>query len=152
MPRTECPNCGTPDRIDARDLGREVECRRCRTAYFAEEVATARDRRPLAAAADTRNDGSGAAVSSLLLGLGAVLTWPLCGAGAVLGLGGLVTGFGGLHSRRRGYSIAGLVLSLIGVILSIGMLGFFSMVLSAVGRPLPPNPDGTRPPFAGKVN
>lgn len=147
MPRIECPTCGTPDRIDARDLGREVECRRCRTAYTADPAPVAGGRHP-PAPLPQRADGSGAAVGSLLLGLGAVFTFPLCGAGAILGLGGLVTGFGGLHSRRRGVSIAGLVLSLAGVILSVGMLAFVGTVMSAVNRPTPPKSDGTQPPFA----
>ena len=147
MPRIECPSCGEPDRISDRDLGRDVECRRCRTAFFAEFVPPSRDDHP-----PPRNDGSGFAGWSLVLGIGSVLTSWVCGAGVVFGLGGLLAGFGGLQSRRRGSSIAGLILSLIGVILSIGAVAFFLAVMSAVGRNVPPKPDGTQAPFAKNLN
>src|SRR5262245_39221623 len=124
MPRIECPACGEADRIADRDVGREVECRRCRTAFFAEPAAERRDeRRP------SPTDGSGFAVWSLVLGVGSVLSSWLCGAGVIFGLGGLLSGFGGLQSRRRGASIAGVVLSVAGVILSLGAIAFFFAVM-----------------------
>jgi hypothetical protein len=142
MPRIECPVCGTPDRVEARDLGKEWECRRCRTAFAAEEVAPPPDR--------PTNDGPGrgSAVSSLLLGLGSVLASPCCGAGAVFALGGLVSGFGGLRSRSRSLAVFGLVLSTVGLVLSIGAIAFWAIAASAQ-QELPARPDGTRPPFAG---
>ena len=144
MPRVVCPSCGTPDRLPDTAVGREVECRRCRTAFVAEPAPDAApgDRRP------RPNDGSGAAVGSLVLGVTSVCTAPFCGAGAVFGLGGLVTGFGGLRSRRRGASVAGLVFSLTGLILSVGVVVFFAAAMSAINRPIPARPDGTQPPFA----
>lgn len=146
MPRIECPNCGTPDKVDERDLGREVECVRCRTAYFAAYVPPPRNDRP------ARADGSNFAGWALVLGVTSVLTSVICGAGVVFGLGGLLAGFGGLQSRRRGASIAGLLLSLSGVILSLGAVIFFVSVMSAVGRNVPPKPDGTQPPFSRNIN
>ena len=146
MPRIECPTCGTPDRADDRDLGKEWQCRRCRTAFVAEEVAPPPDRSP---PADTA--GRSAAVSSLLLGIGSVLASMCCGAGAVFALGGLATGFGGLQSRSRPLAITGLVLSTIGLVLSVSVLAFWGISLSAQ-RDLPPRPDGTQPPFARDVN
>ena len=131
------------------ELGREVECRRCRTAFFADESRPdRRDDRPR----EATPDGSGFALGSLLLGLGSIFTFPLCGAGAVFGLGGLLTGFGGLQSRRRGMSIAGLVFSLAGLILSVGMIGLIGILMSATSRPVPPKADGTQPPFARNLN
>ena len=146
MPRIECPTCGTPDRADDRDLGKEWECRRCRTAFVAEPVAPPPDRPPPPDAA-----GRGAAVSSLLLGLGSVFTFMCCGAGAVFALGGLVTGFGGLRSRNRPLAVIGLVLSTAGLMLSLNTVAFWTISLSAQ-RDLPPRPDGTQAPFAHDRN
>jgi hypothetical protein len=145
MPRIECPTCGTPDRADDRDLGKEWECRRCRTAFVAEPVAPPPDRPPPADSA-----GSGAAVSSLLLGLGSVFTAVCCGAGAVFALGGLVTGFGGLRSRSRSLAVAGLVLSTAGLVLSVAVIAFVGITESA--RRDVPSRDGTQPPFARDLN
>jgi hypothetical protein len=44
-------------------------------------------------------------------------------------------------------AIIGLVLSTLGLMLSLGMLGAMSVSLSAQ-RDLPPRTDGTHPPFA----
>ncbi len=147
MIRIACPQCGTPDRVDERDEGREVECRRCRTAYMAEPVETPRDELPTPA----RNDGGGAAVYSLLLGIASVLTSPCCGAGAIFGLGGLITGFGGLQSRRRVASIFGLILSTAGLFLSLGIIAIVATAASS-NRDVPPKPDGTQAPFAHEAN
>jgi hypothetical protein len=145
MPRIECPTCGTPDRADDRDLGKEWECRRCRTAYTAEPVAPPTDR-------PTRRDvGGGAALSSLLLGLASVVASLCGGAGVMFALGGLVTGFGGLRSRSRGLAVCGLVLSTAGLVLSAAVVAFFAITMSA-DRDIPPRPDNTKPPFAGGAN
>lgn len=146
MPRIECPTCGTPDRADDRDLGKEWECRRCRTAYVAEPVAPPPDR-----PASSDGPGRGAAVSSLMLGLGSVLTSACCGSGAVFALGGLVTGFGGLQSRSRPLAVVGLVLSTAGLILSIGMMVFLGISMSAQ-RDVPVKQSGVQAPFAHDVN
>lgn len=145
MPRIECPACGTPDEVPDRDLGKEVECRRCRTGFVAEEVAPPRDR------ATARPDGSGAAVSSLLLGIGSVVTAPCCGAGAVFGLGGLLTGLAGLNSRSRTVGVFGMVLSTLGLALSLAVMAFFAVV-STAQKDVPAKPDGTQPPFARGLN
>lgn len=146
MPRVECPACGTPDTVPDRDLGKEVECRRCRTGFVAEEVAPPSDR-PVA-----RPDGSGAAVSSLLLGVASVPTAVCCGAGLMFALGGLVTGFGGLQSRRRGVAVFGMVLSAAGLALSIGVMTPFAVSSTAAQKEVPPKPDGTHAPFARGMN
>lgn len=146
MPRIECPACGQPDRVADRDVGREVECRRCRTAFFAEPATRRDDRSP------PPTDGSGFAVWSLVLGIGSVLTAIGCGVGAIFGIGGLIAGSGGLQSRRRGVSIAGLVLSLSGIILSIGAFIVEREILQVITKPVPPKPDGTQPPFARSFN
>lgn len=142
MPRIECPACGTPDRVDDRDLGKEWECRRCRTAYTAEPVAPPPDRRPPPRDAN----GRGAALSSLLLGLASILTAVCNGAGVMFALGGLVTGFGGLRSRHRGMAVCGLVLSTAGLVLSAGALALFAIVRPE--REIPARQDDTKPPFA----
>ena len=142
MPRIECPTCGTPDRADDRDLGKEWECKRCRTAFVAAPVAPPPDRPP-----PTDGPGRGAAISSLLLGLGSVFTAVCCGAGAVFALGGLVAGFGGLQSRNRPVAVAGLVLSTAGLMLSLGITALVSITMAAQRDP-PARPDGTQAPFA----
>ena len=109
---------------------------------MAEPVAPPPDRPP-----SPDGPGRGAAISSLMLGLGSVFTALCCGAGAVFALGGLVTGFGGLQSRSRPVAIVGLVLSTAGLMLSLGMLAVMTISLSAQ-RDLPPRPDGTQAPFA----
>lgn len=146
MPRIECPACGTPDAVPDRDVGKEVECRRCRTPFLAEPVAPPPP--PPARGAD----GSGAAVSSLLLGIGSVAASPCCGAGAVFALLGLATGYGGLQSRSRSLAVLGLVLSTAGLVISVGVLVLFGIASSAAQREVPPKPDGTRAPFVGDLN
>ena len=98
-----------------------------------------------------RSDGSGAAVYSLILGIASVLTSPCCGAGAIFGLGGLVTGFGGLQSRNRIASIFGLILSTAGLCLSLAAIAIFATAASA-NREVPTKPDGTQAPFAREFN
>ncbi len=146
MPRIECPTCGTPDRADDRDLGKEWECRRCRTAYLAEPVAPPADRPPPRDA-----NGRGAALSSLLLGLASVASALCCGAGMMFALGGLATGFGGLRSRSRPLAVAGLVFSTAGLMLSLGVMAFFA-ISQAADREVPARPDDTKPPFARGAN
>ena len=145
LARIECPACGTPDRVDDRDVGKEVECRRCRTAFAAEPVAPPPDHPSL------RPDGSGAAVSSLLFGVASVAGAFCCGAGLMFALGGLVSGWRGLQSRRRGLSVAGLILSTAGLVLSVAVMVFFAVASAATQKDVPPKPDGTRPPFAGRM-
>jgi hypothetical protein len=142
MPRIECPTCGTPDRADDRDLGKEWECRRCRTAYTAEPAAPPPDRPQ-----PRDSGGRGAALSSLLLGLASVVVAVCGGAGVMFALGGLVTGFGGLRSRSRGLAVCGLVLSTAGLVLSAAVVAFFAISMSA-DREIPARPDNTKPPFA----
>jgi hypothetical protein len=146
MPRIECPTCGTPDRAEDRDLGKEWECRRCRSAFVAEPLAPPPDRPPPTDAA-----GRGAAVSSLMLGLGSLVTAFCCGAGVLFALGGLATGFGGLQSRSRPLAVTGLVLSTAGLILSIAAMAFWGIGMSAQ-RDVPARPDGTQAPFSRDAN
>jgi len=146
MPRIECPTCGTPDRVEDRDLGKEWECRRCRTAYLAEPVAPPPDR---PAAPD--GPGRGAAISSLMLGLGSVAASACCGSGVVFALGGLVTGFGGLQSRSRPLAVVGLVLSTAGLVLSIAMMAMLG-ISALAQKDLPPRTDDTHAPFARNAN
>lgn len=153
MLRLPCPHCGGTNRVDDRDLGHSVQCAHCRVDFVAADTLPPPTRGEYDPADDRfasppRPDGSGLAVASALLGIGAIVTSVCCGAGAVLGLGGMITGFGGLRSRARGWAVLGLMLSLTGLILSVGVMVVGVGVNIIQESNTPPLPaDGTKPPF-----
>ncbi len=136
-----CPDCGTPDHIDARDLGKQVECHRCRAVFEAEAVALPPDRPAV------RPDASGSAVSSLLYGVGAVVGAVCCGVGLLLALAGLFSGYRGLQSRRRGLSVFGMTLNAAALVLNLAVIVLLGIHTAAQQTEVPPKPDGTRAPF-----
>jgi len=93
-----------------------------------------------------RRNGDGYAILSFVLGLGAIST-SICGIGAVFGVLGLLLGFSGLQSRYRGLGIVGLILSLSGLLFSLGMIAIIVVVQATTEREMPPHPNGTKAPF-----
>jgi hypothetical protein len=72
---------------------------------------------------------NGVALAALLVGIGAVLTFWLCGLGAVVGLAALVLGILGVSrankladGRGKGQAISGIVLGAIAIIISVGFI------------------------------
>ncbi|WP_299024943.1 DUF4190 domain-containing protein [uncultured Thermanaerothrix sp.] len=61
----------------------------------------------------------GLAIASLVLGLITLLAWCLPICGAPLAIAGIITGILGLNSASRGMAIVGLILSGLGLVLSI---------------------------------
>ncbi len=64
-------------------------------------------------------DRQGVAIASLVLGGLSLLSFCLVICAAPLGLAGIITGIAGLKSSRRGLAIAGIVLSAIGLFVSV---------------------------------
>jgi hypothetical protein len=67
----------------------------------------------------TQEERGWAPVTSLVLGLINLLTWciPICGG--PLAIAGLIFGFLGLKTSKRGIALAGIILNAIAIILSI---------------------------------
>jgi predicted Zn finger-like uncharacterized protein len=169
--RVTCPNCGAALEVDARDAGELVLCGTCREVFVAD--APDRERRPVSRRAreDDWDDpprrryhdeddrpryrrgspgGDGYAITSLVLGILACVVfccWPFS-----LSLGGLGTIFGalGLRSRSRGVAVAGLTLSLVGLIFGGGfaVVTTAGVVKAEYERGSQTNPK--RPVFQGK--
>lgn len=75
-------------------------------------------------------DRKGLAIASLVLGLLSLFSFCLVFCAGPLGLAGIITGIAGLKSSQRGLAIAGIVLSGLGLIISI--------ILSLIGVALLP--------------
>ncbi|HVK10614.1 MAG TPA: MJ0042-type zinc finger domain-containing protein, partial [Gemmataceae bacterium] len=125
--RVTCPNCGAALAVDARYAGELVLCGACQDVFVADgrELEDDYDYRPRRRRRTPR--GEGFAVTSLVLGVLACVVfccWPVS-----LSLGGLGAVFGalGLKSRSRGLAVAGLTLSLVGLIFG----GGFAVVTTA---------------------
>ncbi len=72
-----------------------------------------------------------AGVTALVLGLINLFAWCLPICGAPLAIAGIIIGVVGLKSPNRGISIAGIILSAIGLILSVvATVAFFSLLAS----------------------
>lgn len=63
--------------------------------------------------------GGGKAVTSLLLGVVGMLAWLLPIIGLPVAIAGLVFGVRSINTEKKGMAIAGLTLSIIGIVLSI---------------------------------
>lgn len=63
--------------------------------------------------------GGGKAVTSLVLGVVGMLAWLLQIVGLPVAIAGLVFGIRSINSEEKGMAIAGLTLSIIGIVLSI---------------------------------
>jgi hypothetical protein len=66
---------------------------------------------------------SGKARASLVLGLAAMISWCFPPVGFPIALAGLILGMAGLESENRRSAIAGVVLSVLGIVLSIVAAG-----------------------------
>jgi predicted Zn finger-like uncharacterized protein len=168
--RITCPNCGAVLEVDAGDAGELVLCGSCREVFVADAPAGVRrrgweddednpprrrrryhdedDYRPRRRR--RRPGGDGYAVTSLVLGALACVVfccWPFS-----LSLGGLGAVFGalGLRSRSRGLAVAGLTLSLVGLIFGGGfaVVTTAGVVKAEYERGSQTNPK--RPVFQGK--
>jgi len=64
-------------------------------------------------------EGGGKAVTSLVLGIVGMLAWLLPIIGLPVAITGLVFGVRSTNSENKGMAIAGLTLSIIGIVLSI---------------------------------
>jgi hypothetical protein len=173
--RTTCPNCGAALEVDARDAGELVLCGTCREAFVSppddgrrfESRGDREDDRPRRRYRDEYDDGEdyrprrrrrrppggdGYATASLVLGILACVVfccWPFS-----LTLGGLGAVFGalGLKSRSRRVAVAGLTLSLVGLIFGGGfaVVTTAGVVKAEYERGSQTNPK--RPVFQGKNN
>ncbi len=75
-------------------------------------------------------DRKGLAIASLVLGVLSLFSFCLVFCAAPLGLAGVITGIAGLNSSQRGLAIAGIVLSGLGLVISV--------VLALIGVALMP--------------
>ena len=87
-------------------------------------------------------DRSGRAVAALVLGIIGLLAWLIPFIGLPIQIVGLVLGIQSRKSTKHGMAIAGIVLSSIGILLSIvsallGMLIFASLGVYTTESPLP---------------
>lgn len=64
--------------------------------------------------------GGGAAIASLVLGIVVLVAWLLPLLGLPVGAAGLICGIMGRRSARRGMAVAGIVMSVIGLVLAVG--------------------------------
>jgi hypothetical protein len=67
----------------------------------------------------TQPDRKGLAIASLVLGLLSLFSFCLVFCAGPLGLAGIITGIAGLKSSQRGLAIAGIVLSGLGLVISV---------------------------------
>lgn len=144
--RLTCPDCQNAILLDDAEAGRTVECPRCRGTIPVPDAgprSDVRDEPPL--------PWNGRGVTSLVFGLLSVPGALCCGLGGLFGLAGFILGLLSLRTPGRGTAIIGLLLSVVGVVLSVGVLSIILAVQSAVIRPAaPPAVDGAQPPFAGQ--
>ena len=68
-------------------------------------------------------DRQGPAIASFVLGVLNLLTWCIPVIGFFMAVAGIVTGIFGIKSSKRGFAVAGIVLSAIGLILSLIAFG-----------------------------
>lgn len=68
-------------------------------------------------------DRQGAAIASFVLGVLNLLSWCIPFVGFFMALAGIITGIFGIKSTKRGFAIAGIVLSAVGMILSLAAFG-----------------------------
>src|SRR4051812_7524572 len=69
---------------------------------------------------DSPPRGGGVAVVSLILGIISLIAWLFPLLGVPVAAGGLICGILGRRSTRRGMAVAGLVMSVIGLVLGVG--------------------------------
>jgi Domain of unknown function (DUF4190) len=116
-----CPSCGRVLRATENLLGKQIRCSACQHVF----VATAS---PSSGIADTpavwesereTPDHSGKATASLVLGILGLIGWCLPIFGLPMTIVGLVLGIKGQNSSNHGSAVAGIVLNIIGLALSV---------------------------------
>jgi hypothetical protein len=81
-----------------------------------------------------------------VLGVFNLAFWCCPPVGVLSGAAGLALGFAGLASRSRTAALTGMVLSLVGLLLSVGF-GVLVGVIMVQEEELKADPSGNRPPF-----
>lgn len=145
--RLTCPDCKNAVLMDDADAGREVECPRCRGTLRVPELPES-DRPPRPADFDDGQSWRGKGVTSLVLGILSIPGVICFGIGGLFGVVGFIAGALSLRTPTRGAAITGLLLSVVGIVLSLGLVVTFFVVQSAVKRPVVPAINGVQAPFA----
>jgi predicted Zn finger-like uncharacterized protein len=166
---TECPSCGSALRLSSEYEGQEARCGRCGTVFvaaptneprradppplreFDDEPDERYDDRPIRRSPPAGGSG-GTAVTALVLGILAAVAWPCPPAGLVLGGVAVLTGGAGLSSRSRPAAVTGIVLGLVGVILSLGCGVLYGVAIQQENRANKLEPGGNHPPFVHEAD
>lgn len=136
----ECPACRVPYAVPASLAGAGVTCGRCGADFVAVPDPYARFPREAP-------DASGAAVTSLVLGIPNLGLWICPPLGLIVGVIGLVLGIRGLASRRRGLAIFGILMHLGGIVVSLGWGVLFGFIAYREQQITDAGAQGNRPPF-----
>lgn len=126
-----CPSCGTVLQAGEELLGKQVRCGQCGQVFVAE--AGPLPETQVRAPARPYPDHSGKAVASLVLGIVGLVAWCLPIFGLPVTIIGLVMGIQGRKSSNASLAIAGIVLSSIGLALSV-LNGAWGAYLGAIGK------------------
>jgi len=114
-----CPTCGVTLWVEERLLHSQVQCGHCYAAFTpAVQEPIGSVGLPILAPVD-RDRHAGKAVASLVLGCIGLIGWCLPIFGVPITITGLVLGIKGINSRYHGQAIAGITLSVIGLMLSV---------------------------------
>jgi Domain of unknown function (DUF4190) len=117
----DCPSCGKILRAEESLLGREVRCRACQHVFVATAYTSLDEGDDLPALSPEwePRDQSGKAVTSLVLGVVGLFAWCLPILGLPVTIVDLVMGIKGQKSRNQGMATAGIVLNILGLLLSV---------------------------------
>lgn len=102
-----CPRCGTPVRVEERMLNTDVSCPQCQTNF-------------LATPSSDSSQPSGMATAAMVLGIIGMIAWCIPLLGLPVNLTGLILGCLSLKASNKGMALTGVILSGIGLVLTIG--------------------------------
>ena len=115
-----CPACGRVLIAPGDLLGRRVRCGDCGHDFVADARSAIRELAALPTLDGQESYGqSGKATASLVLGILGMICWLLPIIGLPVTIVGLVMGCKGLDSSNRGIAMAGVILSVIGLVATI---------------------------------
>jgi biopolymer transport protein ExbB/TolQ len=119
--RIVCPSCGKVLRAHESLEGKRVRCRECKDIFVAapDSPIDADDDVEILAPVRENSGQDGTAIASLVLGILSLVGWCLPLIGLPMTIVGLVLGFKSLGSQNRGMAIAGIVLNILGLLLSV---------------------------------